>query len=319
MSTIREFDYTASDYQAVADLFAAISGNDHYRSEDIQHMDKIRGQEIPFARFVAETGGTIIAEGSYCQSLWFQIPYKLSLNIAVHPEIEWSDLRKKMYAHLVKEASRHDPETFSVRLIEDDHDEIRFWKQNGFQQIRREPRFALDLIKFDPTPFDATIPDIESQGIEIRTLAELKSCDPDWLLKWWQMEWLILQDLAKDEELAVRRTLAQFEEDVQHPAIIPEAFFFALDGEGYVAITGLTRYVENAYMADLTWAIPSYQDRGIELSLKLKAIKWAKDRGAVYIVDEAVEDDPVYPINLALGFEHLPAWLVLVKQINQPT
>jgi len=220
-----------------------------------------------------------------------------------------------MYVHLVKEASRHHPKVFSVRVIEDDHLEIRFWKEHGFQQVTCELRFALDLIKFDPTQFDTAISNVENQKIEIHSLEELKSRDPDWLQKWWQMEWLILQDLATEEEPAVRRTLEQFEKDVQHPAIIPEAFFFALDCENYVAITGLTRYDEVTYLADLTWAVPNHQGRSIELALKLKALMWAQNNNATYIIDEASEDDPVYPINLALGFEHLPAWLVYEKQL----
>ena len=81
MHTIREFTYSTSDYQAVADLFEAICGNSHHRPENIQHMDEIRGSEIPFARFIAETEGKIIAEGAYGQSLWFRSANKLNLNI----------------------------------------------------------------------------------------------------------------------------------------------------------------------------------------------------------------------------------------------
>ncbi|MFC1997338.1 hypothetical protein ACFLXI_07005 [Chloroflexota bacterium] len=69
-------------------------------------------------------------------------------------------------------------------------------------------------------------------------------------------------------------------------------------------------------MSDLTWAIPTHQNRGIELALKLIALNWAKDKGAAYIIDEAIEDDPTYQINLDLGFEHLPAWLVYEKTCN---
>ena len=316
MHTIREFNYTDSDYQALADLFAAVSGNCHQRPEDIQHMDKIRGPEIPFARFVAIEDGQMIAEAAHGQSIWFGSSNKLNLNIEVHPDVKGNVLRTEMYAHLVRNASRHHPTAFSVRVIEDEHAEIRFWKDRGFQQVSREPRAALDLASFDPTPFIDATWNLENQGIKIHSLADLKSNDPDWLHKWWQMEWLILQDLASEEEPAIRRTLEQFEGDVQHPAIIPEAFFFALEGDDYVAITGLTFYDEITYMADLTWAIPSHQGLGIELALKLKAIQWAQDTGAVYLIDEAVENDPGHLISLKLGYEHLPAWLIFEKQIR---
>jgi len=311
MHTIRKFDYTDSDYQALANLFEDISGNYHHQAEDIQHMDQIRGPAIPFARFVVEADGKMIAACTYGQSIWFASLDKLHLTLDVHPDHPWQELADAMYNHLVAQASEHNPDTLAVRIGENDAQYIHFWESYGFERVAREPRFVLDLTKFDPVPYAAAI----SEGIQIISLAKLQSNDPDWEYKWWQMEWLILQDLATDEEPAVRRTFAQFKQDIRHPVIIPQAFFFVVDGDQYVAISGLTRYDELAYLADLTWAIPSHQARGLELALKLKTIKWAQKQGATYIIDEALEDDPIYEINLNLGFEHLPAWLVYEKHL----
>jgi hypothetical protein len=274
-------------------------------------MDKIRGDEIPFARFVVEKEGKIIAEATFGQSLWFQSANKLTLNIEIHPDFESENLQDKLYAQLITEAVHHNPEVFSVRTIEDDLTGIHFWQEHGFLQTKREPRFVLDLANFDPKPFEPTFSPMLTQEIQIQSLAEPKSSDPDWLQQWWQMEWLILQDMATKEEPAVRRSLDQFEKD----AIIPEAFYFAIVDGKYVAITGLTRYDEVTYMSDLTWAIPSYQNLGLELILKLKTILWAKKQGADFIIEEALEGDPSYQINLELGFEKLPAWLVYEKYL----
>ena len=315
MHTIREFNYTDSDYQALTDLLGAVSGDDHHRLEDIRHMDQIRGPEIPFARYVAELNGKMVAVGTYSRSLWFASPEKLHLALDVHPDQLWQQLAEEMAYHLITQGRVHNPGALTVRITESNKTDITFWESLGFEQVAREPRFALDLLKFDPSPFLAAISDVESENIHIVSLEKMRSSDPDWVRKWWQMEWLILQDLATDGEPAVRRTLAQFEQDICYPAIIPEAFFFTVDGDQYVGISGLTRYNEVTYMADLTWAIPSHQGRGLELALKLQTILWAQGQGASYIIDETLEGDPIHKIDLQLGFEHLPAWLVYEKDL----
>jgi hypothetical protein len=65
----------------------------------------------------------------------------------------------------------------------------------------------------------------------------------------------------------------------------------------------------------LTWAIPNFQGQGLELALKLKTFQWAKENGRTYIIDEAVEDDPGFKINVEIGFEHLSDWLVYEKHL----
>ena len=187
MHTIRAFDYSDSDYQAIADLFATVSGNNHHNPETIRHMDKIRGAEIPSGRFVAEKNTQVIAEGSFSPSIWFATTDKLHLHITIHPEHESDELRKAIAARLIEQAVRYASQSFVVRVYEDESESIQFWKDQGFRQIRQEPRFALDLRKFAPAGFKITMPDLQSQEIEIHSLAELKSSDPDWLKRWWQM------------------------------------------------------------------------------------------------------------------------------------
>ena len=311
MPTIRKFNNTPADYQGIADLLEAITGNSHHRPENLHHMDQIRGAEKPVARFIVEADEKIVALGAFGQDLWFNHADKLHLDLAVHPDFKNRGIAEELYARLIEETTRYNPSNLAVRVTEDDEESIQFWRPRDFVQVSKEPRCALDLKKFDPSKFKLSVP----EGISISTLAELQSTDSEWLRKWWHMESLILDDMATPEEPAELRTFAQFEQDIQHPAIIPEAFFFAVDGNQFVAISGLTRYDEVTFMADLTWAIPSHQNLGIELALKLTMLRWAKDNGATHIIDEAREDDPTYQINLNLGFEHLPAWLVLEKGI----
>ena len=117
MYTIREFKYTLTDYLAASDLIGATGSDSHNHTEDIIFMDELRSHDTPFARYIAESDGKVIAEATYGQSIWLQEPGKIILNITVHLEDHNIDLYGEMYDHLVTEASIHQPKGFSVRVF----------------------------------------------------------------------------------------------------------------------------------------------------------------------------------------------------------
>ncbi len=58
-----------------------------------------------------------------------------------------------------------------------------------------------------------------------------------------------------------------------------------------------------------------YRRRGIATALKLRTIDYAQQHGARSITTGNEENNPMYQINLALGFQPKPAWISYRKQI----
>ncbi len=69
----------------------------------------------------------------------------------------------------------------------------------------------------------------------------------------------------------------------------------------YVGVTGVAR---------------AYRRRGIATVLKLRTIQFAQEVGARWIETENEENNPMYQLNLKLGFRPIPAWLVYEKKLG---
>ncbi len=314
MHTIRAFQKSESEYKILASLLSEDQENQTLIADAIRHCDAIHNPDT-HQRLVAEIDDQLVAYATYGQSIWYPATGVFEIWIEVDPDFRGHGIGSDLYQRLIEDLEFLSPKTLKSRARESEPDPIQFLEKRGFICKSQEPQFALDLLTFDDSSYDSIASEMKSIGISIISLVELRQSDPDWLPKWWDLEWDILQDMPSDEP-PVRRYLEQFESDIQHPAIIPEAFFFAVDGNQLVGISGLTRQDEKTLQADLTWVIPSHQCKNIELALKLRTIDYALLNGATYILDDAFEGDPGYTLNLELGFQHLPPWLVFEKVLK---
>ena len=56
---------------------------------------------------------------------------------------------------------------------------------------------------------------------------------------------------------------------------------------------------------------------GIATALKLHAIRFAKKEGIELIETENEENNPMYQLNVQLGFRPLPAWVEFEKTLQE--
>jgi len=195
---------------------------------------------------------------------------------------------------------------------------VRFLTQRGFKQVLRAPVSYLDLTSFDPAPFAAYPAGVKEQNIEIRPLSEIMLVEPDWKLKFWELEWELLQDVPTPEPLT-KMPLDVFERRTyQSPNFVPEAQHIALDGDKWVGMSGLWRSQAVSHMlyTGLTGVVRSHRRRGIAIAMKLRAIDFAARYGATTIETDNEEGNPMFQINLKLGFEPQAAWLDFEKKLD---
>lgn len=67
----------------------------------------------------------------------------------------------------------------------------------------------------------------------------------------------------------------------------------------------------------LTGVIRSHRRRGIATALKLRTIDYAQQHGAMTIETSNEENNPMYQINLKLGFQPKPAWVSYRKSLTE--
>ena len=90
-----------------------------------------------------------------------------------------------------------------------------------------------------------------------------------------------------------------------------------LDSGDYVGITmlGLDLALPEKMHTWLTGVVRTHRRKGIATALKDKAIELAKSRGAKRIDTGNEENNPMYDLNMQLGFKPKPAWVNYQKNL----
>ncbi|MFY0535900.1 GNAT family N-acetyltransferase [Nannocystis pusilla] len=104
------------------------------------------------------------------------------------------------------------------------------------------------------------------------------------------------------------------------PGFLPEGCWFALAGADYVGLSWMNAFPSDPRLLEtgLTGVVRSHRRRGIATALKVHAIDFARRRGAERIVTRNEENNPMYDLNLMLGFRPGPAMCEYEKHLSHP-
>lgn len=311
---IRRFTYTEADYAAQAALLKAIDPTAVITVEKLKFWDRWWDPKFHRATFLVEIEGQAVAIGSYSEWIWWYEPGRYLVHVGVHPAFRRQGIGAALYDHLMLQMAAEEPKgtIFMSKCWEAQPESVRFLTQHGFVQTGREQMSELDVQAFDMRPFADVAERIRQQGITVLSYPELAAADPLCQRNCYALtcacgHWV---------PAASTGTHQSFEQYVQqifeNSVFIPEAFFVALDQGRYVGISALCdEHEDRARLAtDYTGVIPSHRRRGIATALKLCGIQYAKAHGVSTITTDNDGANPMYQINVALGFKPAPSELL---------
>jgi GNAT superfamily N-acetyltransferase len=198
---------------------------------------------------------------------------------------------------------------------------MRLLDKLGFENTKRYPNSHLTVADFDPQPFVSAFDKIVGNGITIQTVADLKQRDADWQERIYELHWLIIRDVP----FTTPPTKTSFDTFisgwVDRPGVLFDGWFIAVDEAtgDYVGMTCSWKMMGDAekLMTSVTGVTRERRRQGIATALKLRGIEHAKAYGARILETQNEENNPMYDLNLALGFVPQPAWLDYEKHLGQ--
>ena len=157
---------------------------------------------------------------------------------------------------------------------------------------------------------------VKNRGFAIYSVAEIAKQDPNWRRKYYEMDLAAGSDAPSPDPMSE----ASFEKFVQNtidpPRFLPEGTFIAIEESSgrWVASTELARFADNKTVdTPFTCVHPDVRRRGVATAVKVRAIQFAQKAGFERIIAANEENNPMYQINLALGFKPLQQGLTLKK------
>ncbi len=315
---IRPFDHSESDYQQAVGVFNQVWPEFHDTVELWRFHDERLVPGFLFQRHVLERNGRIVGMSEAGQSPGSFEPGKFWTFFCVHPEHRQQGLGTALFNHLLDELSRHEPKKLTSWTSEEQFEGVRYLQQRGFQQTMRYPRSELDVNSFDPAPFAGKVERVINGPIQIRTLTQLLDSDPECKTRLYDAIWEFLQDVPSPDPLT------RFPQDVwekrtfENPDLLPDGWQIAVDGDRYVGLTMLFRNSGSRKILEtgLTGVSRSHRRLGIATAVKVLAIQYARENGYDCIRTDNEENNPMFQLNLALGFKPTPAGLDFVRYLQ---
>ena len=306
-----------ADYEATAAIWTANWPEYPKTGEMYRYNAESRDSMSPFGRLVAEDDGSIVATGYFREEADSAATGKFLVYVQVRPERQEQGIGGALFDGILEHLEVHGPEILQSFTREDHEAGIVFLKKRGFRISMKEQDSELDLSTFDPATFADAVAKVRESGIEILPASELAKRDPNWMRKTWELHGEIIPDVPDDDVLH-NEPFAEFRKSFDHPDFIPEGYFLALDGVRYVGMSSVwNRGVKKGEVyTRLTGVVRSHRRRGIATALKVSAHEFAKSTGARVITTDNEENNPMYDLNMQLGFRPTKAWLQFRKELG---
>lgn len=307
--TIRPFNPTPAEYEAILALRNALFPDNPSTVAIWQHGDASRLPDSKFERLVVVAeDGRLSAYAQFAETT--PGSGKFAFNWQQRPSLWHGDLAESLYQEIISRISVYQPARLTIHVQESESEKLSFLRAHDFNLVLRSPLSHLNVAAFEAERFTAVLEKVSANGIRISQPPPGWQRDPDWQHLIHDLDWALMQHVPHHEPR--RKTpFDQFvKEELHHPNFMPDGYFMAYDGDLPV---GMTNFVKRGGTVErlgtsITGVMPAYRRRGIATALKVTSIRFAQRLGTKLIMTDNEENNPMYLLNLQLGFEPQPAW-----------
>lgn len=302
---------TADDYVAAAQVVNQVWPDDQFSAEELQHDDHMYRVGGYFARWGAWRAGQAVGQTSAAYVTWQEAPDKYRLTLDVLPAYQGQGVGRVLYRHLLANLAARAPQTLMAITREDQTRGLHFLRARGFAQVQRDPVSRLDLSQFEVEKVRESAEKVAAL-ITIRPLSLQQTLDPGWREAIYALHMAVRLDMPGS---APKKPIPfdQYCQRLSGPAFEPDLWWLALAGDDYVGFSFLEVSANEPHKlyTGVTGVRRDYRRRGVATALKLAGFAAARQRGVSQIQTDNEESNPMYDLNMALGFQPSPAWLTL--------
>ena len=318
---IRPFQSTDTDYSALLAIHRLLRPEEQLTKEILRKRDEEFSANNEFVRILGEIDNQIVAHGAYWHSSSStDEPYQFS--VFVHPDYQNGRVSSLMQNYLLSRIEENQPTVIVSEPIENERYLTQLLEDSNFELKMRFPRSQLNVKTFDATDYDDLRIQLLYQGIEFITLSDVIKMDSNWQRNVWRMFTIIDQDVPypdPQESIPFEAYAKYYEGDLFRPDSWAIALDSTQEGEQrYVgmSVVNIMPTRPDTLYAGITGVVPSHRRRKIATILKVCCAKYAQKHDFTYIYTDNEENNPMYDLNLQLGFDPLPAWVYYQKQIR---
>ena len=316
---IRELHPTSKDiYEPYAQIYNAVLPTHPTTAGGFYDEDSRKDDKFVQRRFIINIDGNDVAIMMFAHMAEMHDPQRFYGDIMVLPEERNKGVGGQVYDALVDILKRdHNANEIHMWTTEDRPYSIHFLEKRGYKETMREWESRLPLAKFDARSFGDWRGRIAHNNVILKSWTELQD-DNEALRKLHALETSLEEDVPTSQD----STEVPFETWLKHRTsdnvdFLPDAYYVAIHGDEYVGMSNIwaNQGTKNLYVG-LTGVLPKYRRKGIALALKTEVNLWAKAQGYEQIITWNELNNPMFDLNIKLGFIKQPAEIQFIKRLD---
>lgn len=285
---------------------------DEFRREQVRHTERNFKREFFVELEGRPVGAVYASHGEWTSNLDHLISdlwLPTELNAAVLPAF------LEFHSNLAQDRNAKFADTF----VRDSEIERRNMLESaGYKVTQVAPASRLTVAEFDPVALESKLAKVREQGIVIRSAAELEAAGIEWKKKLFDLTSEIVVDIPgplSHSDMPFDHWVKALDDEIYYRR---EWMLMAFDGDQAVGYSRISPSDANPKLAmtGLSGTLRSYRRKGIVTALKVKGIENARASGIEFVQTDNDENNPMFAINVALGFKTVLTWMLHTRELD---
>ena len=221
--------------------------------------------------------------------------------MGVHPVARQRGLGRLLVSRAIEIAREYGAKEFHVAHYLSEPRAEQFVRKAGFEERDRIFWSAYDCSDSIPDWAEEKYRSVEYAGIRIVSGTQYREECADWDRQWWNHEMRAIEDIPSQTPLE-GLPFPQWRRQIDPPFCFLENVWVALEDSRLVGLTRLGQLHGSRVNINHMGVDRDYRRRGIATALKCASIIHARAIGAVELTTQNHAQNPMYGLNLAIGF-----------------
>ena len=321
MIKIKKFTETDFEFSEICRIFNLVSHDFQDHPDEVKDSWALKDKSLIFDRLFLQENGVNVGYLPYNQGRKpnDQICF---FSLYLDPKHEGKGYRQLLFNQMLEEVKAFDCNQYFTDIYEHpNYDGYKnFLERNDFSIGLKIREYSLKLKDVDFSDYDSLLKRLDEEGITFHDIKDCKNDFPNFYEKLEELEWAYTQDFPIPDEIAHTRMpydlwmkhQKQFEEKNYGTQIV------AIHGDKFVGATDIEVVPKSDPHKGWTGGlgvIREYRRKGIATAIKIHALKRLLKNGVLEVRTDNEQNNPMYKINVALGFKPEPYGIEYKKKI----
>ena len=243
-------------------------------------------------------------------------------NILINPKFNNNGFREILYQEMLNEVKDFQCNQLYYNIYEHSNYKTyhEFLIKHNFKLVQTNREYSCDIKQIKTKKYQPLIKKLESKGIKFYDSRDQMLDWPNHFKKLEELHWILDQDIPHPD--GIKSTRAPFE---QWKKVVLDFYsnsygvdIVAVKNGEYIGSTDIEIFLKSEPHKAWTGAlgvIRKFRRKGIATALKIKAIEALLKKNITEIRTDNEKNNPMYKINVALGFKPVPFSLEYMKKL----